>query len=240
MLRLLLVTTVIITFSGVSAFGTQKVDLQPTEGFFSWVSAPYPYYLALQEALIGESIYRECQMLVVPSFEPEWAVYLIRDEKGAAHVIYKTMEKSLWGDMMRQIEHDAGNPNSYSTGATAQFAALLKFQKKVKRHVAPIGKTTTEALNHVWANMLARVKYPLEPMLGLDGTSYYVAHWSQNMGFRSGTTRSPDPKSRAGVLVTIADKLRDFTLAQPLDRPALEKELLVSAKTLLSKIGNKP
>lgn len=239
MLRLLLVTTVIIIFSGVSAFGIQKVDLHPTEGVFSWVSAPYPYYLALQESLIGESIYRECQMLVVPSFEPEWVVYLVRDDKGVAHVIYKVMEKSLWGNMMGQIEHDAVNPNSYSTGVYAQSAALLKLEKKVERHAAPIGKAAAETLNNVWDAMLTRVKYPLEPMLGLDGATYYVAHWTQSKGFRSGTTRSPDPKSLAGALVELGDKLRVFSLALPLEQPVLEKDILASARALYSKIGKK-
>ena len=60
-------------------------DLEPADSVFSGSGPTEPYQVALREVLIPPLGYDRCQLVVVPSFEPEWAIYLAR-EKGSARV----------------------------------------------------------------------------------------------------------------------------------------------------------
>src|SRR6266571_1817868 len=78
--------------------GFKAEDLQPSDGVFS-EPISLDYYLALRRSLLAEHDYRRCQVLSVPSFDPEWAVYLIRDDAGPALVVFKVFKTQLWLDM---------------------------------------------------------------------------------------------------------------------------------------------
>src|SRR5688572_17723012 len=85
---------------------TPVCALEPEKGTYAGYGAPEPYELALRQALLGNDAYRLCQVLAVPSFSEEWAVYMLRgDEPGSGYsVIARTMTRQLWSAMMHGIE----------------------------------------------------------------------------------------------------------------------------------------
>lgn len=132
-------------------------------------------------------------------------MYLIRDEtiKGEAQLIYKSMKASLWYEMLNQIKQDSTNDKIINMGAQAQAAALEQLNKSVDRIATPISGSTTALLEQVWKEMLARVRYPKIPdeiIIGLDGVTHRVSQYQKGIGFRSGTTWSPEKESNTGHL----------------------------------------
>jgi hypothetical protein len=216
-------------------------DLQPEDGLFSGF-APDPYYLELRDLLLGEHQYRLCQVFVVPSFSPEWAVYIFREgvNKGKPQVMYKSMKKSLWYEMNDSIEKRLNN-GTIDWSASSQKLALAQLTKHFNRAYAPISESTTALLGQVWSEMLARVCYPKpeNDIFGFDGVTYHISHWIQDLGFRSGTTWSPEKGSNVGALVEIAENMQRYVLADSKERPLIETAIVNKARELLVKLKQK-
>jgi hypothetical protein len=227
------VASVVIATATAGSAGQQAPDLTPVHGVYSSPSLVDPYHLALRDALLGEHPYRKCQMLVLPSFQAEWVVYVVQDDtQGPGRLFYKTMHTQLWGNMMQQIERDAPDPRSYSIGPDAQSAALRKVTKRVDVRTVDLDASTIAALERAWTDMLMRTRYPGTPDLGLDGTSYVAANWSRGLGPLSGETWSPEEGTPTYDLVAIADQLRDLATAPPQGQPRLEAEISLMANAL--------
>jgi hypothetical protein len=81
---------------------TEFDELQPCRGEFSTIRSPTePYYPALARALLEEGGIRECQLVAVPSFDNEWAVYLLReDRESPARLVFKCMREPLYSRLM--------------------------------------------------------------------------------------------------------------------------------------------
>lgn len=224
-----IVRPAVIALTVVSATATSSAqragDLKPAESVYSSPSLAAPYGLAVRDALVGEHDYRKCQMLVLPSFGAEWVVYIVQDDVNrSGRLFHKVMRTQLWGDMMRRIERDAPNPNSYSIGPQAQAAALARVTKSVDMRTVDLDAATVAILEGAWSDMLARTRYPAQEELGLDGTSYIAANWSRVIGLRSGETWSPEKGTPAYDLVAIAEKLRDLALASRNNQAKLKLE----------------
>jgi hypothetical protein len=217
------------------AAGDKPDELQPCDGLYSGFG-PEPYYLALRDSLLGEHNYRLCQILAIPSFEPEWTVYLIQDGSGHAQIIYKAMKVNLWSEMCDKIKKNT-NSTSFRTNGHDAIEALSQLKKEVVRALAPISGPTTVLLQQVWGGMLARVRYPQpDGSIGLDGITYHVSHWERGSGFRSGTTWSPEEGSRTSAFVQLAEDLRNYVLAQNNEQPTLELAMTNKAKALLVRL----
>ncbi len=232
MLRLIRVSVAVVLFLMVARpvmAGSKADDLQPSDGMFS-EPVSLDYYLALHGALLAEHGYRRCQMLTVPSFEPEWAVYLIRDGSGSAQVILKTFKTQLW------LQMPYNRPNASGGGSSPRSAPISL--PLVERTVAVVPQAAADLLEPVWATMLARVKYPKAMTLGTDGTTYYMSHWQWGVGVRSGKTWLPDAHSNAGSLVTIGTALREYALAGDDQRGGVEVRVRRDAASLLQRLEN--
>ena len=72
----------VICASGIGLAETSGPDLEPEEGVFG--SRISPYKDAVAAILLGRNEYggRECQMVFLPSFGPESAVYILRSDDG--------------------------------------------------------------------------------------------------------------------------------------------------------------
>jgi hypothetical protein len=229
-----IVQTIVLVLAlvGTTIAGDRYNDLEPEDGAFTRISPAYD--LALRDLLLEEHHIRLCQMLVAPSFSPEWAVYLIRKDgtKGEAQVIYKVMKTQLWSEMPDQIEQRTND----SKAALAAAIALLK--KPVDRASAPISESTTALLEQVWDEMLARVHYPNpdDTVIGLDGVNYHASHYKFGIGYRSGTTWSPEKGSNTGALIELAEELRRYAIADSKERPQIEAAIVKIANNLLAKL----
>jgi hypothetical protein len=158
-------------------------------------------------------------------------------QPGSAQVIYRAMKKRLWDEMMEESIQSSSDKSVIHMGDSYQIAALSKLSKSVDSATSPISEPTAALLEQVWMEMLARVRYP-EPdgTVGFDGTTYHVLHWARGIGFRSGTTWSPDDGSKTGALIEITESLKKFVLAQSKDRPGIESSIADKAKALLRRL----
>ena len=234
------VFVVVTTATGALA-AAQAEDLQPEPGVFASSFFDFgPYHRALRESLLGEHDRRHCQMVSLPSFSNEWAVYVVREEGDRASVVFKMMQKQLWVEMTREIQKTRKDGRIPLDPAT-QAAAVVRADRAVQRSVAPISRSTADLLDQVWAATLARVRYPPPSNVVMaDGTTYYVAHWQQGIGERTGTTWSPAYNSNAGRLVAIAEWLRKFATADGGQRAAAETHVIEEAKELLERLKQQP
>ena len=205
-------------------------DLEPADSMFSWWDEPDPYDIALRDALLPSREYRKCQFVVVPSFEPEWSIYLLRNAGSAPRLVSRRMSEHLRAAMTSTINHD-GRKSSDSTGRQARSAELERLKIEVETSQAIITAGTADVLEAVWSRLLESVRYPSTPWEGEDGVRYHVSHWSQGRGFRSGQTWSPPQGSRPYALVKLSEQMLAFTLT-----PSTEAEarLRAAAGTLLS------
>lgn len=205
-------------------------DLEPADSLFSWLDEPDPYQLALRAALLPPHKYLKCQLVVVPSFQPEWAIYLTRDEGSAPQLVSRRMSEHLWPAMTNTISEN-GKKRSYSIGREAQSAALKRLKIEVDTSHAVVAVETADIVEAVWSRMLERVRYPSTPWEGTDGVRYHVSHWSQGRGFRSGQTWSPPQGSRPYAFVKLSEQMHSFTQTASIDA---EEKLRAAASTLLS------
>lgn len=210
----------------------QREDLEPSEGFFSGWRPPDPYHAALRKALVGEHEYRKCQLVALPAFEGEWAVYVVREEGTPARLFFRGLRRNLGYEMADRIS-DGGRKTAYSTGSDAQEAALARIEVDAARSDAPLRDGTAHLLETVWSRMLARTRYPTGHLIGLDGVTYLVAHWDVHAGYRSGETWSPEKGSRTEALVTLSEHMAGYAQAPS---TAGEDALASEARALLARL----
>ena len=210
-------------------------ELQPDLGLFAFDTGLEPYFMSIKNGLLGEHRFRLCQVLTIPSFQREWVVYVIREEGKLPTIIYKAMKKHLWSEMMAMIEKQSEGPMKHDI--STQVKALSALNKEVEVFSAPISEKTTKLLSSVWTAMLLRTRYP-QPnnMTGKDGTTYYVAHVETGKGAWSGNAWSPAPKTNPGILIQIADDMKNYATVEASQRYTLEKKIAVKAKRLLTSL----
>ncbi|HEV8114069.1 MAG TPA: hypothetical protein VGR31_14960 [Planctomycetota bacterium] len=233
MIRLILAASVVML--GVRQAPPEFDDLEPGDDVFSWVAPPDPYVRVLRVSLVGEHRYRECQVVAQPSFDREWAVYLLREEDAAPRIVFKRMRDPLYSAMM-DVLCDGGTKTEYSDGPEERAVALSTLRIHVATFAAPISDDAAEILDQVWSRMLGRVRYPAQLMGGFDGTTYHVSHWNSETGFRSGTTWSPEANTRTAALIHLAEEMRDLAEAVPTARASMETALVADARTLLTRL----
>lgn len=203
-------------------------DLEPADDSFSFTAPPESYRRALALALLGDDPYRICQLVAIPVFRPEWAVYAVKPRgAGAVRLIATRFRTPLWLDGQR-----------LSTNGSIDFQ-FDHFTKRDLRSRVDVWETslapdTVDALRNVWTQMLAHVRYSESGLIGLDGVQYHVSSWAQGIGFRSGRTWSPHPGTRTAALVELAERM--VKTAQTPSEPA-ERELQGRARALLARIG---
>lgn len=74
---------------------SSRGDFEPEAGSFA-LSEPDPYQIRLHEVLFAEDHYRVCQLVTVPSFEPESAVYIVAHGLAPPLVVSRTLNEQLW------------------------------------------------------------------------------------------------------------------------------------------------
>jgi hypothetical protein len=208
----------------------RELELEPADSLYSGLDEPEPYDLALRAALLPRHDYRKCQLVVVPSFQPAWAIYLSWEKDSAPRLVSRRMREHLGHAMTNRISGN-GKKRSYSLGPEAQRAALQHLKIEVDTSEAVIAAETAVILEAVWSRMLTRVRYADTSWQGLDGIRYHASHWSQESGFRSGQTWSPLEGSRPYGLVQLSEQMNAFTRT-----PGTEAEtrLRAAASALLS------
>jgi hypothetical protein len=207
-------------------------DFEPEDGLFA-LYGESPYAATVARELLAGDWRRHCQMLFVPSFSNEQAVYLVRDETQTAKVVFREFEKQLWPVMQRAFAKEF--PKQPPT--TVQETQLIeKLAKKTRRLEAPVTKGIADLLDQVCAQVLARVRYAPDTRIGLDGVRYHAAHFQIGFGYRAGTVWSPEKGTIAADFIELAETLAAFPRAAAADRSRIESALTQQAQQLLSRM----
>jgi hypothetical protein len=211
-------------------------DFEPEESTFS-LARPDPYSLRLRDALFANDAYRLCQLVTVPSFDRESAVYISVDE-GVASVISRTLNEQLWGLMMIQIQIQSGGPKPgkpVDTGPEAQAAALAKIHASADVDRAGLDWATVELLARACEGVLRRTRYQ-GPSGGVDGVEYHAGHATRGLSL-AGRTHSPKPGTIAHDYVILGETLKAFARSTPPQRDAIRAELVAKAERLIDRCG---
>ena len=185
------------------AAGTRAPDLIPLAPDFreyEWLQA---YHVAVKDALLGDLHATRCPVLVLPSFEREWATY-VRTVEGRTEVVYVVMQKQLWYEMQRAAEA-TGLPIT----PESEQRELARLPRDVHRFSAPLSSSAADVLDLVWKTMLARARAPERLGAGLDGTSYQFFRCPPGAECMAGTAWTPEPNTPAGQLAALAEAMHE-------------------------------
>jgi hypothetical protein len=156
-------------------------DSDPMEG-----AARAPYEVFLTQLFFGEHSIRKCQVLFIPSFQAESAVYVVwtTPQDSTATVIVKQARKSIWYQMTK-----TDGENGHSDSLTPE-ANLAKADSSVTTTSRPIDRALAAKLQRVWSLMLSKppshLRYGHE-----DGEMIHVAQYEDGHGYRWALARSP-------------------------------------------------
>jgi hypothetical protein len=204
--------------------------LEPEEGVFAGYVGPEPYQLVLRRALLAGDNYRLCQLVTVPSFSQESAVYMVRGQDGRVNVVSRVLRDQLWTSMLGEMQKTAKN-NAISLDAVAQSIALEKLRTAVDTHRVSLDTKTAEMALGLCRDVLLRTRYPDSPTAGLDGTTYYAGHWIQG-AFLGAHTWSPEKGTLAADFVAMERALQGYADSTENGRAQAKVDLIAKAQLL--------
>jgi hypothetical protein len=214
-----------------------QVDaLAPEDGVFS-PAAPLGYHLAIRRLLLPDPG-RALQLVVLPAFAPEYAVYVLgRDRPGGPRrappertLVTGRLVTQLWGAAAEgcTTAPDARGVRAQHGPSDEVFATL---SPEVDWARAPLGEDAYQRLRATWDAALDDVRGGAT-VLGMDGVGYRFA-----AGSRAGATWSPPAGSIRSDLVALGDALVDLArLGSEAERPARERAVADQAAALLARI----
>jgi len=202
-------------------------DLEMEEGLFH-ASMVDGYEFAAGMALLAPAhLLRSCQMLVLPSFTSERAVFIQSDEDGNPQIVTTRAKKSLWPTWLDNLpqEHD---PSQSKHQILAD--AMARMSREIETRQAPIDATTSELLKTLWSRMLARVHFVPLPRFGNDGTSFHFLD-----GFAA-KIWSPEAGTLASDLVGVGEAMIAFAEEGEAKQEEARLAIVKKATALLARL----
>jgi hypothetical protein len=212
-------------------------DFQPEEALGIGHEVHDPYKDRLYEVLFGGDHRRICQLLTVPSFEAESAVYIKSPVRGTPVVVSRALPVQL-----SQIEkrEDRGPGRERADLGPGEYEEILaKIQPSTETHVAEIARTTVDTLSRACEAVLQRT-HARGSLPGRDGT-HHAAHWKEGTGdwqegkLLSGQAWSPQPGTISSDYVAFGESLRRYASSSLSERDAIEADLLGRAERLIAR-----
>jgi hypothetical protein len=164
-------------------------------------------------------------MVVLPSFEPEWAVG-IESINDRFYVFSTVSTVRVWEYFTLSALRSGAIRIVHSTEESDPREALLKeiesLEKKLPRTVedvkanysrAAISAALATKVLEVWATILRRVRYAREAEVGFDGTTYHFSLSERGYGVMDGQTWSPEPDTINRLSVELGSLLREYSTA---------------------------
>lgn len=198
-----------------SAQVNAQEQLQNESGLFAEQSVS-AYNIILAKELLQDKN-RKIQAVIVPSFKPEAAVYVLSDGNNSKVVVVRA-KKSIWTSMEKNKKDLIG---------------ALKSKHEVERIEAPITMETLKSLEKTWVKFLNEVRSNEKSEIILDGTAYHFSNWSLDKGRPvSGFVHAPKEGTKTHDLSMLAESLVQFASLKESERASAEKELKSKAEAL--------
>jgi len=219
---------------------TDLGDFAPQRGGFG-PGAADPYDRRLREVLFAEDERRICELVAIPSFDVESAVYVIEPEQGLPLVVSRRLDQQLWGLMMFQLEQQAGGGavgKAISFEPVSQSKALAKIHASATAARAEIDRASVEVLAHACGTVLRRTHHRAD-LGGHDGVTYHAAHWERGTTV-AGRAHSPASGTISSDYVALGAALSAYATSALSRRPAVKAELVAQAERLITRASVKP
>lgn len=229
-------TAAAVASTTATAAPAELGDFSPEAAGSFGFAVDNPYARRLREVLFAGDEHRICELVTIPSFEVESAVYVAEPEQGPPVVVSRCLDEQLWGRMMVELERQAGGlvvGKSISIDAKAQSAALAKIQASTATDRAESDRATVEVVARACGAVLRRA-HDRGDVDGLDGVTYHAAH-SYHGELFAGRAHSPAPGTISSDYVALSAALRAYAVSTPSRRPAIKAELLAKAELLIQR-----
>ncbi len=214
---------VLIVLVGIAQSASAQDFLIPDEGFSI---RPGPYRLKVREVLaraFEEGV--TSRAIVLPSFEPEYAVGLRKTTEGVEAFVLKA-SSSIWDvEFLKSIEEgravlldEEGNqvpPERLEQDEYYQELkkSTLSDHRKIKtdRRARPIPASLAAKIHAIWHGMLLAVRPPPKTSgVDLHGVTYCFSAMVPGRGPLNGRAWSPDPDSKTVRLIALTEALADY------------------------------
>lgn len=193
------------------------------------------YELAVARALLPDACW-QVQLVTLPSFEAESAVYITCPDFGPLQVVSRRLKKSLWDGFAQRL---GASRNAGASIPAAELDAFRLPAPEVSVATAPISAATLARLKEVWTAALLAARQPAPHGLGADGVTYHFADWAQGAGMRTGWCWSPAEGSTLHALVQLGAELEEYVRAPQERRRALDEALREHASALLPRLTSR-
>jgi hypothetical protein len=136
----------------------------------------------------GEARREVAGLVCIPSFEPEWALWLAGERKGGFSVLLTEAENNIW--------YSSRKPEA-------------QFPMAVRKSEGQLESSLAGAICGVWRGALSQARYSKDQAGGNDGVTYHFGYW--DVGARmAGKAWSPTEQTAPGKLAAISHALRDY------------------------------
>lgn len=218
--------------------------LEPEDSIYtSWYDHEFDQYESIVVSKFKDSFDHGyiARAIVIPSFEPEWAV-AIQQQEETFSFLYLKPEMHLWlFEVLKDYETGRitsrdreGNDTTQKDIRELRDQLTVPLDKvKVERCELPVDAPTGMQLSMLWRTALRQTRFPDKRRIGFDGVTY---HFSGNFdqGAMAGKIWRPDKGSSMGKLILIIDQLRAACVAK--DASILE-DVHLRAVALCAEIG---
>jgi hypothetical protein len=200
-------------------------DLIPLDEDYSAYESLAPYPRALRERLLLRDRPAGAYVLVMPSFEKEWALQ-VAVSAGRPVVTLACGEDSLWyGTAMRAEAH--GHVGVTYQQRLREVLPTVGVRVTVRR--APLSDGTDRLVREAWAAALRDAAGPENRRI-IDGVSWLFSARDPSGARYTALARSPRPQTPGGELAALVLGLRAHVEAQPADREGTEAAVVRLAR----------
>ena len=173
---------ILLLFLSYSELFSQSENLEPINESLILYNQPElkEYFASVNELLLNDlNPNALARVVVIPSFHEEY-VLSIETDGGNFYFLKRTVDSAIWK-----------NPN---------IDSIKTIDKRIK-----IGSDLTKKINHLFYSALSQTQYPIKPIIGLDGVTYYYSAFKELQGVKTGKTWSPTKGTKMADLVEITD-----------------------------------
>jgi hypothetical protein len=137
----------------------------------------------------GERRKEIASLACLPSFGPEWALWVVGERKTAFSVLLTEAEYSIW-----------------LSSQGPEVPASVPVTQRRRELTTDLGG----AICDIWSRSLSQTRYPAgEPIRGVDGTSYHFAYWTVCVSM-AGKVWSPRGRTVPSRLAALGHLLKDY------------------------------
>jgi len=148
-----------------------------------------PIEFEARSVACGERRKEIASLVCLPSFDPEWALWVVGERETAFSVLLTEAEHSIWLSL-----HGP------------EVLAVVPVTKRQRELATDLGG----AICDIWRTVLSQTRYPHgEPTLGVDGTNYHFAYRRVRLSM-TGKVWSPQGMTVPARLAALGRVLKDY------------------------------